>query len=505
MKITNFFIRCIFFIGLVLLFFQCNETIDSENSGENIIEQEIFKSSVNNLRVRKEPSTKARIEYELEENQEVIYTGEKSTEKEEIRIGGEKISDYWYKVKVKKDEKVIGWVFGGGLRKNEIEATSSSDNIAKNVKKLSAKELQKLINIKGIRKENEPYKGKYEYYTTKNGKEVLNGLFSFTGIPSAKEYEEEYSEVKYTGEFINGDKTGDFKEVLSFYEGDQELTISFVENQCKKTILKGDSEGMDYAYNYENKYCNFIIEEYGNYTVISENNNSRQEAPSIQFTKGKSHDFGTIREGEIYEHDFKYTNNGNSPLKIIDAISTTSSTIPIYSKAAIQPGDSGVITFRFLSKGKKGKRYQKIKLITNAVPQEHEILLQGEVIPITVNNSSGYSSPRTYQEKVTSVGEVERANPVKFLDATGTYRPNFLEDKLKVNGTVTNKATVTSYKDATVRVTFYSKSGTNLGSEDYVIYEIFPPRKTVKFKLKVTNYKNVAKIGWDVIKAKAYQ
>lgn len=120
----------------------------------------------------------------------------------------------------------------------------------------------------------------------------------------------------------------------------------------------------------------------------------------------------------------------------------------------------------------------------------------------TYGNSNSSTSTSTYKEKVMSVGEVERANPVKFLDATGTYIPNLLGGKLKVNGTVTNSATVTSYKDATVRVSFYSKSGTKLGTEDYVIYEIFPPGRTKKFKLKVTNYRDVETIGWDVVKAK---
>jgi hypothetical protein len=121
------------------------------------------------------------------------------------------------------------------------------------------------------------------------------------------------------------------------------------------------------------------------------------------------------------------------------------------------------------------------------------------------NNSDydgAYSS--SYQEQKMSLEDKELANPTDFLDATGTYRENLLGDKLKINGTITNSATVATYKDAVVRVTYYSKSKTNLGSEDYTIWDIFPPHSTKKFNLKTKNYSNISSIGWDVVKASSY-
>lgn len=109
----------------------------------------------------------------------------------------------------------------------------------------------------------------------------------------------------------------------------------------------------------------------------------------------------------------------------------------------------------------------------------------------------------TYQEKVMTVEEIERAQPAKFLSAGGTYNENFWGDMLKVHGKIKNNATVASFKDAVVKITYYSKTKTELGSKEYIIYENFPPHSEVAFELKIDNYKDVNSIGWTVINATA--
>lgn len=111
------------------------------------------------------------------------------------------------------------------------------------------------------------------------------------------------------------------------------------------------------------------------------------------------------------------------------------------------------------------------------------------------------SADASYIEKVMTVEEIERANPTNFLNADGTFRKNFWGNKFKVNCIITNKATVASYKDAVVRITYYSKTNTELGSKDYTIYEVFPPHSTKTVELKIDNYKDVSALGWDVIQA----
>lgn len=110
----------------------------------------------------------------------------------------------------------------------------------------------------------------------------------------------------------------------------------------------------------------------------------------------------------------------------------------------------------------------------------------------------------TYEEKVMTVEEIERSQPTKFLSAGGEYRQTILGNKFKVDCTITNSATVATYKDAVVRVTYYSKTKTVLGTNDYTIYESFPPHSSKTTRLKIDNYKDVETIGWDVVEAQAF-
>lgn len=119
-----------------------------------------------------------------------------------------------------------------------------------------------------------------------------------------------------------------------------------------------------------------------------------------------------------------------------------------------------------------------------------------------LNRSSGDSS---YQAKVMTVEEIEISSPTQFLTADGKYRENFWGDKIKVFCTITNKATVATYKDAIIRVTYYSKSKTVLGTRDYTVYEVLPPNSVKNVELKIDNYKDVQSIGWEVIHAVPFQ
>lgn len=128
------------------------------------------------------------------------------------------------------------------------------------------------------------------------------------------------------------------------------------------------------------------------------------------------------------------------------------------------------------------------------------------LLMLSCNNGGSASSTtntQTYEERVMSVEEMERADPVKFLEADGTYKENFWGDKLKVSCTITNSATVVTFKDAVVRVTYYSKTKTVLGTNDYTVYEFFAPNSSKTVELKVDNYTDVNSIGWEVVDAKA--
>lgn len=129
------------------------------------------------------------------------------------------------------------------------------------------------------------------------------------------------------------------------------------------------------------------------------------------------------------------------------------------------------------------------------------------IIYMSQNNTSfddySISPAATYQDKVMSVEDIERSDPSNFLTAQASYNQNFLGNKIKVNGSIINKATVASYKDAVIRITYYSKTNTALTTSEHTIYEALPPTSTVSFDLKVDNYKDVTSIGVEVISAMA--
>ena len=113
------------------------------------------------------------------------------------------------------------------------------------------------------------------------------------------------------------------------------------------------------------------------------------------------------------------------------------------------------------------------------------------------------SSPLTasYYNKIMSIEDPERSNPERFLSAGGTYRERILAKKIRINGEVVNRATVASYKDVTLRITYYSKTKSVINTSNHTLYEVFPPSSTKGFRLDVPNHRNVATIGWDVISA----
>ena len=136
-------------------------------------------------------------------------------------------------------------------------------------------------------------------------------------------------------------------------------------------------------------------------------------------------------------------------------------------------------------------------------------ILSFAVLAMTSCNNSGSSSSnssntqKSAEELKMVLEEQERISPTEYLSASGTYRENFWGDKIKVSCTITNTATVATYKDAVVRVTYFSKTNTNLGSNDYTIYETFSPNSSKTVELKIDNFQDVDSIGWSVISATA--
>lgn len=91
-------------------------------------------------------------------------------------------------------------------------------------------------------------------------------------------------------------------------------------------------------------------------------------------------DFGTVPEGEKVAHTYTFTNTGNEPLILSDAKGSCGCTVPQWPREPIAPGEDAVVTVEFNSKGKKGKRNQKVTITANTNPPQTFIYLTGEVL-----------------------------------------------------------------------------------------------------------------------------
>jgi len=76
-------------------------------------------------------------------------------------------------------------------------------------------------------------------------------------------------------------------------------------------------------------------------------------------------DFGTISQGDVVKHSFKFQNTGEAPLVISDIKTTCGCTTPQYTKDPVAPGESGEILVQFNSSGKSGVVNKRVTIYAN--------------------------------------------------------------------------------------------------------------------------------------------
>lgn len=91
-------------------------------------------------------------------------------------------------------------------------------------------------------------------------------------------------------------------------------------------------------------------------------------------------DFGKIKEGESVRHIYTFTNTGDQPLIISNAIPSCGCTIPSFSKKPVAPGQKGHIEVAFHSANQKGKVHKNIIVVSNADREKVSISFDAEVV-----------------------------------------------------------------------------------------------------------------------------
>lgn len=105
------------------------------------------------------------------------------------------------------------------------------------------------------------------------------------------------------------------------------------------------------------------------------------ELPVMEFAE-QEFDFGTINEGDVAEHIFKFTNTGKSPLIITNAKGSCGCTVPEYPRnTPIAPGESSEILVKFNSKGKPGDNNKSVTITANTETGKERIKIKAKVTP----------------------------------------------------------------------------------------------------------------------------
>lgn len=97
-----------------------------------------------------------------------------------------------------------------------------------------------------------------------------------------------------------------------------------------------------------------------------------ESAPVLTFAE-HNYDFGEIPSGAKVDHYFKFTNTGESPLIIKNAVASCGCTVPVWPKEPIAPGVSDSIKVSFDAGTRSGRQSKTVTLTTNTVKGKDEI------------------------------------------------------------------------------------------------------------------------------------
>lgn len=100
----------------------------------------------------------------------------------------------------------------------------------------------------------------------------------------------------------------------------------------------------------------------------------------IKFDK-LTYNFGTFSEDNaVQKTTFTFTNIGDKPLVINQAVASCGCTIPSYTKKPVMPGQKGTLTITYNGKGKFPGHFKKtITIRTNGKVEMTRLYIEGDM------------------------------------------------------------------------------------------------------------------------------
>lgn len=131
------------------------------------------------------------------------------------------------------------------------------------------------------------------------------------------------------------------------------------------------------------------------------------------------------------------------------------------------------------------------------------VLFASAFVFASCDNEKNYhiSSSDKYEKGKSSLEDIEKKNPEKFLTVSGNSKKNLLMQTV-VKGKIFNNAKIVSFKDVAIKLKFYSKTGTLLEEDTDVIYESINPGGSTSFKSKYFAPKGTDSVAISIAGAK---
>ncbi|SDX41181.1 DUF1573 domain-containing protein [Hymenobacter psychrophilus] len=103
-------------------------------------------------------------------------------------------------------------------------------------------------------------------------------------------------------------------------------------------------------------------------------------AQGVLTFEGEQHDFGSIPEGVMAAHEFRFKNTGNQPIVIANVQASCGCTTPDWTKTPIMPGKSGMVKAVYSSAGRPGVFNKTVTVVSNASTPSEVLTIKGNVL-----------------------------------------------------------------------------------------------------------------------------
>ena len=114
-------------------------------------------------------------------------------------------------------------------------------------------------------------------------------------------------------------------------------------------------------------------------TVVADTTAAEAGSTGVIEYEETVYDFGTVQEGDIVDHVFKFKNAGTAPVILTQVSASCGCTTPDYTKTPILPGESGEIKVSFNSAGQAGVQQKIVTVTSNAENNVTTVQLKGTV------------------------------------------------------------------------------------------------------------------------------